>query len=208
MPDQAVAVNTIDLLQDSSFRVMFTEPAKYSHHLKALSCGFLQSLISSRKAVTSLQAQDTESQVQGVWFERLSTALERSEKVMKFIGSLLMSSLERQTFCEQSGLSFSPSEDVLWLAAYNGKQPLEKGLLEIATASQIWKRNMDELVKTADSSLRLQPEMERTLTTLKAIASGEMQLSLQKLKDLNEKFPQLLSGLRACDMENLKHTLH
>ena len=161
---------------------------------------FLGSLDSAEKALSNLQQQDSESLVQPACFKGLSDALKRVENIMKFIASSLMTTQDKEAFLQETGIGLS-IQDTLSLIGYTGKQQLEKGLAEIVQSNPFWKRVVDEIVKTADSSLRLQPELERTTSTLKSLSNGEIDLTLQRLQDLTSVFGQLLKGMRMCDVD-------
>ena len=65
--------------------------------------------------------------------------------------------------CSVEGFQEISSKDVVWLLSMksNTMQDMEKSLKEIVTSVEEWKSMCDEIVRTAQSSLALRPELER-----------------------------------------------
>ena len=179
---------------------MFSNPGKFTKHLCLMAQTFLGNLDSTEKALSNLQQQDSESLVQPGYFKGLLEKLRRVQIIMKFIASSLMTTPEKEEFLQETGIGLG-IQDTLSLIGYSGKELLEKGMAEIVQSNPFWKRVVDEIVKTADSSLRLQPELERTTSTLKSLSNGDIDLTLQRLQDLTSQFAQLLKGMRMCDID-------
>ena len=160
----------------------------------------LLSLGPSRKALAALRAEDPDCCVDEKSFENVMSSMERIEKLMKFTASLLLTSQERIVLANDCGLTLSPSEDAVYLVGYAGKKSLEKGLAEITQSNTTWKVLIEDVVRTANTSLKLKPEMDRIIDTLDGIESSGT-LPTSRLQELNEVMPKLQSGMRRCDVQ-------
>ena len=176
-------------------------------HLKILAWQFLKNLGPCKAALESLQADDSDGFVCAEHFADLIKVLDRIAAIMKFMAVSLFTTHDMSDFNDEVGLTLKPSEDAVWLAGYTGKSPLERGLSDIVKTSGAWTSITDELVKTAGSSTKLRPEMDRAVETLQNIKDGKLELTQARLDDLNHLFPQLQSGMRRCDLEEAKQLM-
>eukprot|EP00435_Cladocopium_sp_Y103_P052701 s399_g16.t1 len=207
-PCEAVAAGLTDIFQEGSFRSMFIEPNKFGEHLRSIALLFLKAMDSAKKGIHSFQLQDSENFVPTSAFESVTDGLDRVEKVMRFIGSLLFKPKQFDQIAKLvRSTPLDASQDCLWLVGFSGKQQLEKGLQEIIAKSSQWSKLVDEVVKTASSSLKLKPQRDRAMETLLRIQSGQIDLSSERLEELNKLFPELMNGMRACDLEDINHLM-
>ena len=176
---------------------MFVNPSGFACHLKALAIVILKRLPSSRNAVAAFQEEDPDNFIDRKYFASINEALTRLEKIMRFIGSTLCKPTEAH------GLDLNPADDSVWMATYSGKLQLEKGLSEIVQKSPHWSKSVDEIARTAASSMRLRPERDRVLESLQNIGNGTLQITSEKLEEFNKIFPDFHTGMRACDIEDI-----
>ncbi len=176
-------------------------PTKYSDHLRTLATLVLRRFSSAEAALHSLQADDADSFVDAKAFVAVTEALNRVQKVMRFIASLLLTPSASQEF------KLDPGEDTVFLVTFSGKELLERGLAEIVAKNLGWTKLVEEVARTAASSLRLRPQRDRALESLKNIKSGEAVMSQDKLDEFNQLLPELRSGMRACEVEEVEALL-
>lgn len=199
-----MAAGLTDIFQEGSFRSMFIEPTKFGEHLRSIALLILKAMDSAKKGIHSFQLLDSESFVPALAFESVTDAVGRVEKVMRLIGSLLFKPKQFEQISQLVNCKpLDASEDALWLAGFSGKQSFEKGLQEIMGKNAQWSKLVDEVVKTASSALKLKPHRDRALETLLKIKSGEIDLSAERLEEFNKLFPDLLNGMRACELDDL-----
>ena len=198
---QAVACGIVGIFQDSSFRIMFVNPDKYSDHLRTLATVVLRRFSSAEAALHSLQAEDADSFVDSKAFVAVTDALVRVQKIMRFIACLLLTPSDCQEF------KLDPGEDTVFLVTFSGKELLERGIAEIVGKNAGWSKLVEEVARTAASSLRLRPQRDRALESLKNIKSGEAEMTQDKLDEFNILLPELRSGMRACEVDEVEALL-
>ena len=178
-------------------------------HLKALSFLILKAMDPARKSLASVQSQDPDSFVEANAFERVTQSLNRVERIARFMGSLLFKPHQLIQLDEHmsSGAPLDASEDSVWLVGYTGKQNLEKGLHEIVGKTPFWSKLVDEVVRTASSTLRLRPHRDRAAETLAKIEAGDMEMNSVRLESLAAVFGELHSGMRACEVEDVNNKM-
>ena len=162
---------------------------------------FLRAIPAAAECINvQLKPKDSENLVKPEAFEALESALDRVKKIMRFMGCLLNLSLE-----EGTPDPFTP-QDVLWLVGYKGKIYPEKSLNEAIQANVRLQQLCDEVVRTATSSVKLQPEKERLQESMDGMFTGHLPVTTERLQAIVTTLPGLRKGLRQSDMEKINHT--
>ena len=205
---KAGANGLIDIFQDSSFRAMFIYPLKFKKHLKTVALLCLKGIHSARKALDSFQARDPNSFVAVAGFQAATQSLDRVEKVARFMGSLLFRPDQFDSISETtSATPLNPADDSVAIVGYTGKEALEKGLKELVAKTVEWSTTVNEVVKTSASSLKLRPQKERAMETLLKIKADPTLWSPERLEELCALFPEMLSGMRAIETEDVTNLM-
>ena len=156
----------------------------------------------------AFQERDPDNFVDVKGFEAMSEALNRIEKVARFLGSLLFMPAQFAHVAEVvSGAPLNPADDSVAIVGYSGRFALEKGLKELVAKNVEWSATVNEVVKTADSSTKLRPQRDRALESLQNIKAGKVEWSPERLDDLCKLFPELLCGMRAVEIEDVTHLM-
>ena len=168
---------------------------KFKVHLKWIALIILEGIQHSRAWIDSVKEQDTDNLVEEECFNEMNDSLGRLKKIMRFVGCLLSDEASAETKDLDLDLEFDPSTDIMWLVSYRGKG-LEKNLSEIVHGQE-WTAICDDVVRTADSAVRLKPQCARAMETLEALPEGRLFLiTLERFQELIELTPQLLQGMR------------
>ena len=150
--------------------------------------------------VEQLKAKDGEGNVPADAFSSLTDAAERVTKIMRFVGCLLNMKIE------DSHVDPWAPADVLWLVGYRGKQYPEKSLQDGIQNSTRLQTLCDEVVRTASTAVKLQPEKDRVMDTLQKIFSGELDPSAERLEGIVSVLPDLRKGIRQNEMQGINST--
>lgn len=167
--------------------------------LDAIVCQFLKDLPKALALVPWLAARDTENLVGAEAYETLEDSLRRMTAIFRFLGTLLNS--------QPQGLEVPlNSKDVLKIVSYRGKQALETAYQDCVNNNERIRSLCDEVVRTATSSLTLQPAKERALSTLKGLQDQSLEMTADRLADLVKQVPDLCKGLREVEMVEFNGT--
>eukprot|EP00435_Cladocopium_sp_Y103_P015391 s552_g3.t1 len=193
---QDVAERVLSLFTTAVFFKMLASFDKYKKILDPIVCQSLKVLPQSLTLVPLLAERDPENMVSPEAYEALRDSLERVTSILRFLGVLLNSQSE--------GLGLETpfnSKDVLKIVSYKGKQHLEKSFQDLVNNNPRIRSLCDEVVRTATSSLTMQPVKDRALSTLKSLQDQSLEMTPDRLDDLVKQVPDLRNGLREIEME-------
>lgn len=191
---QDVAEKVRSLFTTAVFFKMLAAFDQSKKVLDTIVCQCLKDLPKALALVPLLAARDTENLVGHEAYDTLRDSLERVTSIFRFLGVLLNSQPE--------GLE-TPlgSQDVLKIVGYRGKQLFEQSFKDVVHNNGRIRSLCDEVVRTATSSLTMQPVKDRALCTLKSLQDQSLEMTPDRLTELVKQVPELCHGLRAIEME-------
>ena len=186
---QEASDKMIEIFMGESFCRMFSKPEKFGGILNAFALAFASRFPASMSCLQSVIENDQDGYLSNL--AEVDTAMGRVAKVCRFIMCSFGAS------CSVEGFQEISSKDVVWLLSMksNTMQDMEKSLKEIVTTTEEWKTICDEIVRTAQSSLALRPELERLIDSLKKPGTTST-----AFKDMFKVVRDLKAGMRAMDL--------
>ena len=147
--------------------------------------------------------KDTEQDVDDCFAEQvqaITEALDRATRLVRLTACALCLDLGE-------GYEATTAEDLVWIKKTQTKLP-EKSLREVIDSTDVWKVVVDEVVRTATSTKKLQAELSRVTETFKGLHEGKIGWSCERLTALRESLVDMQTGLRAIMVEGINDLAH
>ena len=180
----------LQIFSTDGFRKMWKAPEEFREHLLIISEVIRSKSPASLKALENpLFAKGLTAGLSGVLFDQMmKSCLQRVDKILKFIQHALGNGADQST----------TKDDVLYLLEYKGNAlDAETDLRHVVKTTPAWNSICDEVVRTAKSSTKLRPVLERVIESLKASAFN---LTPSRLGAILDEMRELKNGMRKQDM--------
>ena len=190
---------------------MFAQFEKYEFHLKEIAIAFLGGMNSAESALDHFVDKDSQGVCSSDSFQGARDILKRVTRLMRFLACLFITTDTDRQRLEHLGLDeLNPAEDVVWLVGFfvSNAEPkkqsaLERSFSEIISKSPEWTQLCDETMRTAVSAVKLRPERNRAVDTMKKLLSDELELTTERLEEINSVASKVIEGMRRPDSKEL-----
>ena len=191
--------NIIDLFNTAQFRCLLLNVQNHQLKLKSIALAFLHGMDASRNAVKGWFKDEASHVVDNEVESKIVKSLDRVEKLMRFFACIFC--LNVDVAGKQMNFKFNPSSDMMWLLSFTGSQALEKNISEILQTGA-WPKLVDEVVRTATTSVSLRPVRDRAVETLQWLGDGTVfSIAPERLGELVELVKKLNDGMRRSEAE-------
>ena len=162
--------------------MMWKQPLKYQEHFRVLCASLDSRLELAKQYVDGLDAGIDIEEGSGILF--MKETLERVTKLVRFIQHCFVFS-EKTCTADVVGL--------LQMKTISGT--FESNLQDLVKSVPEWQRMTDEVVRTASSTVKLRPVLERVTEALQSSQS----MTLSRLSAILEEVRTLQEGMRSQD---------
>ena len=183
-------MHMVALLTQPGFQRMFTSPKTFEAHWAKIAKSYLVEVARCKQVCGNLRGRDSENMITA--WPAVEQALSRVQSVMRFMACAL--ALDMPT-----GVPAIQSPDFLNILNARGPASVESMLQNLCSSNEQWQPIAAEIVKTSQSSLRLQPVLQRTTETLEQLMQGTLEPTDRRLQELTDSVSELRAGLRPSD---------
>lgn len=190
---------------------MFAQFEKFEFHLKEIAVALLGGIRTAETTLDHFVEKDSEGVCSSESFQEVRDTLKRVTRLMRFLACLFITTETDRQQLEHLELSeLNPAEDVVWLVGFSAsnaepkkQSALERSFSEIISKSPEWTQLCDETMRTAVTAVKLNPERNRAVDTAKRLLGGELELTTERLEELNSVVSQVIEGMRRPDSKEL-----
>ncbi|CAE7298968.1 unnamed protein product [Symbiodinium microadriaticum] len=174
---------------------VFKAILNYGPGLSVFIITMLHGLSAAKEAVQALKERDVEDMLSESW-ENLNSTLDRCEKMMRLVACVLALEVPE---------SMKPitSSDFTWLIEKAPATFPEKTFRDVVDSEADWRAVCKDIVRTAASTTRLQPQLLRTMSSLEQLSSGQVPFTADRLTGLHDEIVELGQGLRQVHVQGL-----
>ena len=179
---EALGEDFVNIFAADGFLRMWAEPNEYKEYLTSFVDKVDARTKLTRTAIATAQEGDWEGAVEA--WPCLTAFLDRVSGVVRFVRHVL-----------GGGGADMKTEDVVYLLKYEGRSTdMEVLLRDAANNNRVWRSLCDECIRTAGSSVRLRPVLERLVDQLK-----NSSLTASRLQNVVKEMKELQDGMRSQD---------
>ncbi|CAE7321356.1 unnamed protein product [Symbiodinium sp. CCMP2592] len=179
----------------NSFFQVFKELLKFQPGMSVFIITMLQGVSDAKEATDALKLRDGEDMLVDGW-EALSSAMERCEKMLRLMACVLALELPEP-------MTPTSSVDFTWLLEKMPAAFPEKTFRDVVDTECEWRAVSKDIVRTAGTTTRLQPQLLRTMSSIEQLASEQVPFTAERLGGLHDEILELSEGLRQVHVQPL-----
>ncbi|CAE7037492.1 unnamed protein product [Symbiodinium sp. CCMP2456] len=185
----------LEFLSCNHLFYIFKELLNFQQGMSIFVISMLQGVSVAKEAHEALKERDVEDMLSEQWGE-MGSVLDRCEKMLRLMACVLALEVPEP-------MQPITSADFTWLVE---KVPItfpEKTFRDVVDSEADWRAVCKDIVRTAGSTTRLQPQLLRTMSSIEQLSSGQVPFTADRLAGLHDEIVELGEGLRQVHVQAL-----